>query len=244
MRKLQEFEHPGDNDEDQLQSDQQHQSHTDDEDTNDDTEQTLAKCTTQTHQQEIEPEEEEDKTTCGNGPADCGDSSPCESTTGSSSNIVIVEAHKEADNQNNKNRSISMSNQSDFDSAMSSAPQSLSPQPQSCPDSPVIWPKGRDNRTPDQVKEIDILADENDMLLQELDIAKEQIKELENEVEMVSFLLGCPIFFYYFALLPNSLTYFELFSLFSSAISTFHSLMITFHSQNSRKTRKNQVKTA
>lgn len=84
--------------------------------------------------------------------------------------IDEVEAHLK---QVTKQRSITNLS-SDFDSALSSAPPSLSPHPDSCPGPPVIWPKERDKN-----------EEETELLLQELDIAKEQIKDLEQELNLV-----------------------------------------------------------
>lgn len=83
-------------------------------------------------------------------------------------------------NEGNKdfNRGISVA--SDLDSAFTSAPPSLSPQPQSCPNSPVVWPRERDKRNLERENE------EIKELLSELESAKRQIKALEEELTEVS----------------------------------------------------------
>jgi len=104
-------------------------------------------------------------TTCENAPGD--GHSPHEICD---NRLDEVEAHmKQATKHRNSTVSFS-----DLDSALSSAPPSLSPQPDSClMGPPVIWPKERDKEEENE---------ENELLQQELEIAREQIKELEQEV--------------------------------------------------------------
>lgn len=95
--------------------------------------------------------------------------------------IYIMEAHTVCDEITDEKEVNNMTTSvaSDFDSALSSAPPSLSPQPESCPNSPVVWPKERDKHG--ELQQTKLHAD----LLQELECAKEHIKILENEIEMV-----------------------------------------------------------
>lgn len=83
---------------------------------------------------------------------------------------------------NNKDLNRGTSVASDLDSALSSAPQSLSPQPQTCPNSPVVWPKERDKHKQETENE------EIKGLLNELESARQQIKILEEELTEVSHL--------------------------------------------------------
>lgn len=96
-----------------------------------------------------------------------------------------------------------LSTVSDADSAISSAPQSLSPQPTSCPNSPEVWrahshhqqQQSEDKhlqslRDESQLKEIKLELDrmqaKYDLLSADYSKAKEQIDDLERELMEVS----------------------------------------------------------
>lgn len=91
--------------------------------------------------------------------------------------MEVQETIEESPSNKDFNRGISVA--SDLDSAFTSAPPSLSPQPQTCPNSPVVWPRDRDKR------DLEAENEEIKELLGELEGARQQIKTLEEEITEV-----------------------------------------------------------
>lgn len=85
-----------------------------------------------------------------------------------------VEAHMQLTTK--KEGSITRS-LSDLDSALSSAPQSLSPHPESYADSSVAWPKSKE----DIGAKYDYASEENEILHQELKNSRDRMENLVNK---------------------------------------------------------------